>query len=143
MESEDHVVQLVDDDRMQRHWETYSAMILTGLERSPNRSDNILRVMDALANDEAHIIEIVRDGQILACAVIEMVKRKDHRRWVNVWVMGGSGMDDWLSDFLQHLTGIAVERGAAGVMCGGRVGWERRLAAYGWKREHVLMEKKL
>lgn len=133
------LVKAVTADEMLANWPHYRGAIQEAMSHSFRECDNLEEVMDALADWRAHLLEIVVEGESLAVAVIDTVEGKGGT-WLNVWGVAGTRMSEWLPGFIDYLKAQASKLEMLGVMCGGRLGWERELARYGWKKRAVIME---
>lgn len=131
-------VQTVSADKMLQQWERYAGAIEIAMSESLYADDCLNTVMDALADWRAHLVDITVDGHTMAVAVIDTAQRKGGT-WLNVWGVAGEDMQSWLPHFVDWLKAQALKMQFDGVMCGGRLGWEKELKRLGWKKQAVVM----
>jgi hypothetical protein len=55
-------------------------------------------------------------------------------------LLGGDGMEDWVDDLIATTARYARPVGVQRFTIQGRLGWERVLAARGWRKKAVVME---
>lgn len=67
----------------------------------------------------------------------------NENNWLYAWLIGGSGIDDWLGELLRHMKRYAREFGYRGLKTVTRPGLARRLRKEGWKTEAEIIRIKL
>lgn len=137
------LIQPVSIDELGQFWRReYATLIDDALQYSDQASDNLSNVIERVWTGDAILLSVVKDDRIIACGLIEHVDHKSGT-YTNMWTMAGHSMDAWLEDYLAYVTEYARERGHQGIMCGGRVGWERILKHYGFEVRSVILRKEL
>lgn len=64
-------------------------------------------------------------------------------RAVEVWLMGGDGMDEWLDPLIEALSRYAGDLGYNALQAVVRPGLSKTLKGRDWKATHVVMRKTL
>ena len=131
-----------DADTLAIMWPDIEPHIERAMEQSFRTDDTLATVTGNLAGGQTDIVLIESGYELKGVAVVELMQRKDGM-WLNVWGLSGADMSLWLDGLLEHLEYMASEFQLEGVMCGGRLGWERMLDARGWNRKAVIMEKRV
>lgn len=109
------------------------------IEPALRRSDcSVTELIDEMLGQTAQLWVLRKGGDPVAAAVSEL-DATPSGPFVHVRLLSGKGMSSWLDSFIECLTFHALNRGAVGISCEGRSGWERILGKRGWKRRSITM----
>ena len=129
--------QLTDDFAL---WVQVMDYLTPALQKSPRESDNLVELWARIEAGRAQVYTIFEDGALVGAFVTQLAARKDDNT-LNVWLLGGTGMDAWLEDFLECVVWVARKAGLDAVTFGGRPGWLKKLRKYGYRLETVGMKR--
>ena len=117
-------------------WPAVHAVLAPALAVS---GESPVELIDQLLDGTAQLWVLRKGGDPIAAAVSELVPSSPglivHGR-----LLAGGHMAEWLDDIIDCITRHAAQAGAVGITIEGRPGWQRVLAAKGWKRSKVVME---
>lgn len=114
-------------------------LIYAVLEPAIRRSDSsVTELIDELIGQTAQLWVLRKGGDPQAAAVSELDSTPSGP-FVHVRLVSGKDMDSWLDSLIECMTFHALNRGAIGISCEGRSGWERVLGKRGWKRRSITM----
>jgi hypothetical protein len=109
------------------------------LEPAIRRSDStVTELIDELLDGTAQLWVMRKGGDPVAACVSEL-DSAPLGPFVHVRLVAGRGMNEWLDSLIECMTFHALKRGAVGISCEGRSGWERVLGHRGWKRRSITM----
>lgn len=109
------------------------------IEPAIRRGDfTVAELIDELISCSAQLWVLRKGGDPVAAAVSELDSTPSGP-FVHVRLLSGKGMASWLDGLIECLTFHALNRGAVGISCEGRSGWERILGRRGWKRRSITM----
>ncbi len=122
------MIRILGKAEIAEHWETIEPLLARVLDRfdyGSNASDLLLDFM----NEERQLWSI-NDLDAIAVTQISKLPRFSV---LDVPLMAGSGMKEWMDDLVQTLREHAREQGCKYMDGFGRKGWTKRLHRYGFK----------
>lgn len=122
-------------------WPTARHQLLRAMNR-PGSRRHIGEIRDALWAKKM-MLWLVYDGTEIIAVLTTVVNNYPQRRMLTIDCAAGYRVRDWLSLVLATFDEYAVDMDCEGVETGGRRGWARLLAAYGWKQTMVVCEKRV
>lgn len=129
---------------MAEHAERAWPRLRSFVERAIARGNGEYLADDILDAVKARKMQLwaVRDDEIRAVVVTEVLEYPRSRK-LGVVGVAGEGMRDYLHLLPEVLEAYAKEQGCTSVRAGGREGWVRALAVYGYERTATIVEKDL
>ena len=95
-----------------------------------------------VASGQARFWHVHRHGVSVAWG-LDKVEQREIGRVLDVLMLVGDGMGDWLNTVLEWLDDCARAEGAEYITVCGRPGWRPVLAGKGYRSESVQMTKKI
>lgn len=134
-------ISMVPHDRVDSVWPLVREMFAVSMHRTGDRftPESLLEDM-RLGNDQLWIV--FDDDGIFACASTRVIEYPV-RRILGIQYCGGTRMTEWLPGILDLMERWAKDNDCQAMEGGGRIGWERALAKYGWGRVSAVYEKEL
>ena len=119
-------------------WPLIEGWVAEALQRgkADQTPDDILRFLQA---GSAQLwLAWPAGGRARGCCVTELVEGA-RGRTCGLVVVGGEGFDDWRAA-LEPIKAWARAQGCVRLEASGRAGWERKLAADGWRKIRTTIE---
>ena len=124
-------------------WDQVEPLIDKVVEKAPGEIVTSLVKERLLANDE--LLMLVSEGDKVIAANVVTVRTLDSGvRALYIPIVGGSRMNEWMSDFLSQVELLAKDynctelRGLAA-----RKGWLSKLKPYGWEEVYTTVRYKI
>lgn len=100
-------------------------------------------MFDRLTAEEAVLITVSEEHNILASLVIEKRDFETGKSILNVTLAGGTRIEDWLEDFDKVLDDLAIDYECDDIYLVGRRGWVKKLKDFNYKPVHTVMARKV
>ena len=110
-----------------RAWPQLAPLLAPAVKRSVDRPDLVARL---LAGDAQ--LWAIYDEATPVAAVVIMIQQTQERRCL-VWLVGGSRLREWASDFLAKVENWARSLGCVALWGCGRRGWGCIVGQFGFK----------
>jgi hypothetical protein len=125
------------------NFERYQQHIAEALEHDYMHDTMLEDAKDALMFNHWHLHEISQDGELLAVFCTEIHGRRYNPGILNVVVLGGHKLNEWLDDVVSYLVMVAEGLGCNAITCYGRKGWARALKSNNFKPVSQVMLKEV
>lgn len=111
------------------------------LNAALDRSDEEWSEVEAALATEAMQLWIVLDGDVMRAAAVTRSAQTKRGEVIEVYLVGGTGMEDWLAPLNDEIEDDGRLAGFVGMRAWGRRGWRDPLQDLGWKVAAVAYEK--
>lgn len=134
-------VVLCPQAEIERFWPIVSKLLLPAIDYSLGRA-SLDQMFGILTTCKAQLWLMIEDRHIVAASITEIRLYPTHPI-LNVLMIGGSKMDQWLGDFVPRIKRFAQFNGAKALEFTGRKGWLKTLDKFGFESLDVItMEHK-
>lgn len=116
-------------------WPQIHALLAPGLARAEYTAPGLI---DDLLSHNAQLWVLRKGGDPIAACVTELVEGPNGRT-LHLRLAAGKHLREWLNIAVSDAVAFARQVGAIDITLTGRKGWERLLAAHGWKFRSVIM----
>lgn len=130
-------VQGVPPDNLDRAWPEVAPLLADALARCPGYTLSVVK--DGIQKGR-YLLWVVMTDRLRAAVVLYPDAQS---RAVEVWLMGGDGMEDWLDTLIEALGRYAGDLGYNALQAVVRPGLSKTLKGRGWKATHVVMRHTL
>jgi hypothetical protein len=114
---------------LQHAWPELRPLLEPAVRRTPDKPDVLARL---IARD-AQLWAVYDRDKAIAAVVTQLTCQRDERR-CRLWLVGGSRMREWATDFLGKLELWACSMGCVAIWGCGREGWDRIVKRMGGSR---------
>lgn len=134
----------VPASRVAEFWPTISKLIQPAIDRSGGRC-TAGQILDLAQGDKATVwLMVDRETKKIEAAAVSEMRSYPTTPRLHVMLVGGTRMNEWLSDIVAQLKAFGKHNGAKQIEVYGRTGWERELKKVGFvKRRVCLMEAEI
>lgn len=133
-----HVIIAVPHTDLDKVWPTASVELSKAIAHCGGRFfiDDLYKSLQA----RTAVLWIIVQGTQLRAAAMTRIALYPRKRAVSVDWIGGSGMSEWIPDFIRAMKSYAEANSCSVVECSGRPGWGKILPTHGWRQTHVSFE---
>ena len=120
------------------HFDQYWHYLEKAIEHDVAGNMDAESIRGNIENKHFHVIEIRTIDGLNGVACLEVIRR-ERGHLLNVVLLGGESMSDWLEGLIEELTFIAKGLDCVGVVCLGRLGWGKALSDFGFNPVQTMM----
>ena len=120
-------------------WAEAKAFLTPALDRSDEEWPEV----EAALSTDSMQLWVVLDGDAMKAATVTRIAQTKRGEVVEVYLVGGAGMEEWLAPLNDEIEAQAREIGCVALRSYGRKGWTPSLTRLGWREIATAFEKAL
>ena len=141
-EVKDYIVSAIKPNMVPIVWPMVEDMLKRPLEHSNNEL-NIETVFMRIIKGDMLLVTISKGSDIVAAIAIEQTTFDTGKKIMNLTLVGGDDMHEWMHKFDEVTQNLAKDYGCEEIYIIGRKGWVRALRSLGFDTVHTVVSKKV
>ena len=133
------MIHVIPAELVEKVWFTVAPMLQKALDEA-NGTHTLDDVKWSLQNGLDILLVAMDDAEIVAAGTLQILDFPQ-KKVLNMFLAGGTRMQDWEADVIDTIYNIAKEQGVDSIYLQGRDGWVKRLGKYGYNKIGTIVER--
>ena len=129
----------IPPEDISRVWDQVGPMLQLALDKG-NGIYELPDVKKELESGDNILLAAVKDKEIQAVFTLTTLEYP-RKKVLSIFLVGGSGMEEWEEEIMDTIHAIAKKQGADSVFSNGRDGWTRKMKKYGYHKVCTILER--